>query len=164
MAEEWKCTLTQVVRCLINDLDNDNLTYTDEKIQQLIVCSAQLIKLEVDFNNSYTISVVGVSISPDPVTSPPDDGFITLVSLKTACLITGGELKSIANGAVRVQDGPSQIDMTGAYTASKDLYDKLCRDYDKAKIAYTLGNLNEIKAVLTPYTVPYNVYPQIQFG
>jgi hypothetical protein len=161
--DTWQDVLPLIVRSIINDLDEDNPTYTDERLQQLILTSAQLIKPEIDFNLVYTISMANASITPDPV-SNQDDGFINLVSMKTAVLILGGELKNLAAGSVRVSDASAQIDMTGAYTATKDLYDKLLKDYDKARIAYVLGNMNEIKAILTPYTVPYNVYPSVMFG
>lgn len=162
MAEStWQQQMTIVVRSLINDLDSS--TYDDGRIQQMIVVSSQLLKTEIDFLNTYTINIAQISISPDPVDNL-DDGFITLVSMKAAILILLGELKLLAGNNVRVQDASASIDMTQSYVASKNLYDQLCKDFDKAKISYVLGNLNEIKAILSPYTVPYNIYPSIQFG
>jgi hypothetical protein len=157
----WQDKSTIIVRSLINDL-SESPTYEDNKIQQLFVVSAQLIKKEVEFSVVYTIDVVGIDISPDPCL---DDAFMTLVSLKTACLILGGELKVLANNSIKVTDAGASIDMTHSYTASRNLYDQLCKDYERAKMAYVLGNLNLIKAIITPYNPGYNnSSPSIVFG
>jgi hypothetical protein len=161
MSDSWEDKITIMVRSLINDL-GENPTYTDNKIQQLFVVAAQLLKKEVEFNNTYTMDVVGIDISPDP---SDDDAFVTLVSLKTACLITAGELKVLANNSVRVSDASASIDMTQSYTASRNLYEQLCKDFEKAKMAYVLGNLNLLKAIITPYNNGFTgSYPSIVFG
>ena len=86
--------------------------------------------------------------------------------MKTALLILQGELKNVASGAIKIQDGPAQIDMSGAYTSTKDLYDKLLNDFEKAKTAYFLGNLSEVKVIFSAYQSPYteSSYPSVQFG
>lgn len=162
-ATDWTAIIPLIVRALINDLSTP-YTYDEERLQQLIVTCAQLVKLEIDFNLTYTIDIPNMSISPDPASSN-DDGFINLISMKTACLVLQGELKNLATGNVRVQDGPSSIDMTGAYTATKNLYDQLCKDYDKARLAYVLGNVSELKVIFSAYQLGYNYSgPGIYFG
>ena len=161
MAQEWKCVVTPFVRVLINDLDG--ITYDDNRIQKVIVIAAQLLKIEFDFANTYTSNIRTQTITPDPV---DDDAFINFVSMKTALLILQGELKNVASGAIKIQDGPAQIDMSGAYTSTKDLYDKLLNDFEKAKTAYFLGNLSEVKVIFSAYQSPYteSSYPSVQFG
>jgi hypothetical protein len=161
MSDSWQDKTTIMVRSLINDL-SESPTYEDNKIQQLFVVSAQLLKKEVEFANTYTIDVVGISITPDP---SDDDAFVTLISLKTACLIIAGELKVLANNSIKVSDAGASIDMTQSYTASRNLYEQLCKDFEKAKMAYVLGNLNLLKAIITPYATMYhNQYPSVVFG
>lgn len=147
----WQIEMTTIVRNIINDTAKSP-TYTDIKIQELIVVAAQLIKREIDFENTYTMDVTELSIAPDPTTPYRDDGFINLVSLKCALMMLASELKTYAAQSIRVSDASSSIDMSGAYRASKDLYDTLSEDYQAAKFAYQAGNLNAIRAILTPYT------------
>jgi hypothetical protein len=161
-AQTWDEIMVLIVRGLINDLTS-TYTYDDEKIQQLLLTCAQLIKPEIDFNNIYTIDIGNMTLSPDPI-GTYDDGFINLVSMKTACLILQGELKNLAGGAVRVIDGPSQIDMSGAFTATKSLYDQLVQDYNRAKLAYVLGNVSELKVVFSAYSLYYSNGSTIEFG
>lgn len=162
MATEWKCVMTPMVRALINDLSTSQ-TYDDGRIHQLIVISAQLMKLEIDFAVVYTSNMRTLTISPDPVDNS-DDAFINLVSMKAACLILEGELKNLAAGNIKVQDGPVTIDMAGSFIASKTLYDRLCEDLNKAKLAYVLGNMNEMKVIFSAYQSYYTNSPSIQFG
>ena len=149
----WQSDMVLIVRAIINDMDIP-YTYSDSKLEQLIVTSAQLLKREVDFEYTYTIDIEAVSISPDPLSSS-DDGFINIVSLKTACLVLGGEVKVAAANNFKVTDGGATIDSSVGYYAKKGLYDQLCEDLANAKIAYVMGNVNTIKAILTPYTVNY---------
>lgn len=159
MSDSWQEKSTIIVRSLVNDLTLP-YTYEDHRIQQLFVTCAHLIKKEIEFNTTYTIDVVGVSISPTPT---DDDAFINLVSLKTACMVMAGEVKTYATNGIKIVDAGATIDMTSAFDNVKTLYDQLCEDYEKAKLAYVLGNVNTIKAILTPYTQDYN-NPSIMFG
>ena len=54
-------------KIMINDL-SDTPTYSDERVQQLIVVAAQyVIVKEVDLTVDYTINIVNPDITPDPV-------------------------------------------------------------------------------------------------
>ena len=150
----WHTDMTLLVRVLVDDLVSPH-TYTDEKIQQLIVVAAQIIKIDVDFLYTYTTDVEGAIISPDPVDSN-DNGFITLVGLKAACLILAGEAKLAASQSVKIQDAGAVIDLGNTYKAKKELYDQLCADFARAKVSYLAGNLNAFHAVLSPYTQETN--------
>lgn len=158
----WKNEITQIVRVLINDFDETSYQYDGTKIETLIATAAQLLQRELDFDTIYTITVMPISISPDPTTiSPRDDIFINMVSLKAACLVLGAEVKTLAAQSFKVQDASATIDVKGAYEAMKDLYDKYCDDLARAKTYYLAGNLNAIKAIITPTTVEHlssNIY------
>lgn len=144
----WQTEMVQLVRTLINDLGS--VTYSDATLKSFIVGSAQLLLKEVDFDTTYTIDLVTPSISPDPTTqSPKDDNFINTVCLKASVLILFGELKTAAAEGIRVTDGPSTIDMTGAYASTKGLYDTLLQMFERSKIELKMGNAG--KVVITPF-------------
>jgi hypothetical protein len=161
MANTWDCELTLILRGLINDLVVP-YTYNDSKLQTLLVISAQLINQDFDFDTTYTINVEQQTISPDPI-SDRDDIFINLTCLKAACLVLAAEVKESTSQAFKVVDGPSQIDFSNGYRAKQDLYKMFLDDYAQAKIEYKIGNLNNIKAILTPYTVE-RISGHIYFG
>lgn len=151
----WQTEIVRIVRAIINDLTEPE-TYCSTKIEELIVIAAQLTKNEIETSTTYTTNISTVSISPDPTASSSrDDAFINLISLKTACLILNGEVKLAGAGNIKVSDASASVDFSGQYSALKDLAGGVCKGYADAKAAYMMGNLNGIKAILTPYTSSY---------
>lgn len=146
----WQTEITRIVRAIINDL-TEPYTYCDEKLEELIVIAAQLTKNELDFDTIYTINVGELIISPDP-TEVRDDAFINLVSLKTACLILNGETKLAAGRNIKVTDAGASVDFGGEFISLQKFAENICGSYKEAKLQYMLGNVNTIKAILTPYT------------
>jgi len=149
----WTSEITTIIRYLINDLDSDNYTYSDSRLQQTITVAAQFLKTDVDLPSEYTIDISGTSITPDP-TDPTsrDDDFISLVSLKTACIIIGSEIKSESGNAIAVKDGPSSIDLRGVTGTLSNLYKDICGKYEQALLDYKAGNSIAGKAILGPYS------------
>lgn len=153
----WQTEMTSIVRYIIGDV-SDSPVYSDSRLQSTILISAQLIKNEATFNNSYTIDIPNSGISPDP-TDPRDDPFITLVSLKTACVIANSELKSYSlTGGIKVTDGPSSIDTTGMINNLKNVAQNTCKDYQNALKQHMLGNAIGVKIITGPYTQEQNGY------
>lgn len=147
----WQTEIGTIVRHLIDDVDA--ATYSDNRIETAILVSAQIMFVEVDFEQTYTINVDQGSLTPDPTdTSAKDDGFINLTALKTACIILGSELKSQSLSAIRVSDGPSSIDTTAISANIKFLYENACKKYEEYKFNFQAGNNNVGKAILTPYS------------
>lgn len=146
----WQSDCIEMVRVLINDM-NEPYKFDDCRIERvLIVASAQLVK-ELDFPNQYVVSISKQTITPDPTTTNPrDDDFLILVSKKTAILITDGEHRTLAMSNMRVVDGPSSIDISGAVDATKKLLDYLLNDFEKDKIMFAMGNHGY--AITTPTT------------
>lgn len=154
----WQGEMTTIVRTLINDVDSTSYTYSTERLETSILVAAQIVLTEVDFENTYTVDVEQCYLNPDPTdpttglaTVNKDDAFINLVSLKTACLIMGSEMKTQALNAVRVSDGPSSIDYTAVATHVKFLYEYACKTYEEYKFNYAAGNNAVGKAILSPY-------------
>ena len=147
----WQDEMSTIVRYLVNDTDTSNPTFSDERIETSILVGAQLIINEIDFSKTYTISVEGGTISPDPTASTRDNDFINLVSLRTGCIILGSELKTQGFSALRVSDGPSSIDMSKTMDGIKIMYDEICARFEKAKMQYkTDGMVGEV--ILSPYS------------
>lgn len=157
----WQIEISAIVRAITGDL-TEPYTYCQEKLEELIVIAAQLTRNELDFDTTYTISISELSISPDPTTDR-DDAFINLVALKTACLILTGEMKLAAGRGIKVTDAGASIDLTGEYNNTKQVTESICKSYQEGKLQYMLGNLNGIKAILTPYTSP-NITGGIYFS
>lgn len=145
----WETQSVIILRGLINDM-GPTYTYEDSRLIDMIVVSARLINTECDFDVTYTINVEQCTITPDPG-SEQDDIFINLSCLKAACLILGGEAKTLAGSSFEVRDGSAMISAKEAYKATKELYDKYCDDFAQAKLEFKAGNLSAVKAILTPY-------------
>lgn len=152
----WENEMTIIVRYLVNDPNSSS--YTDLHIQQLILVAAQLVQHnELQFDKTYTIDVDSLSLSPDPTSGTRDNGFINLISLKSAAMILHGDAKVAAMDAWRVSDGPSTIDGSASYKAKKELADEYEKRYQQEKQKYIL-NGNAGLAVITPTTVEYLAY------
>lgn len=155
----WQGEMITMVRTLVSDVDPTNYTYSNERLETSILVAAQIVLTEIDFENVYTVDVEQCYLSPDPtdpatglVTANKDDAFINLVSLKTACIIMGSEMKTQALNAVRVTDGPSSIDYTAVAGHIRFLYEFSCKAYEEYKFNYAAGNNAVGKAILSPYS------------
>lgn len=154
----WQGEMTTIVRTLINDLDSTNYTYSNSRLETTILVAAQIVLTEIDFENTYVVDVEQCHLVPDPTdpttglaTVNKDDPFINLVSLKTACIIMGSEMKTQALNAVKVSDGPSSIDYTAVAANVRYLYEFACKSYEEYKFNYAAGNNAVGKAILSPY-------------
>ena len=144
--------MTLIVRHLVNDLDSSDYTFTDSRLEESILVSAQLSFLEVDFEQTYTIDVDSVTLSPDPTTSSDkDDSFINIVSLRTARMLIGSELKTHSLNAISLRDGPSALDLRGIVSGLKILFDDINKRYEEALTQYKLNGVVG-QAILGPYS------------
>ena len=149
----WQNEMTLIVRHLIHDLDSSNYTFVDDRLEESILVSAQLVLHEIDFEKTYTVDVDSSTLSPDPtLAADKDDPFITLVSLKTANLLIGSELKTNSLNAISLRDGASAIDLRGIVQGLKILFDDTYKKYEDAKMQYKAGGRVIGQAVLSPYS------------
>ena len=85
----WQGQMGTIVRYLIDDVDPDNYTYSDHRIETTILVAGQLSQISIDYGQSYDINVENCTLSPDPTDSDnEDEAFISLVCVKAACIIT----------------------------------------------------------------------------
>lgn len=147
----WQTEITPIVRILIDDYA-EPYTYTDSRLEEIIVIAAQMLITSIDWDKTYTISIPDVSISPDPTANTKDNAFINLTSLKAACFILMSEAKTASRQGIKISDGPSSIDTTGRLQSALKTADTMCKNFDMAKLEYMAGNSRAGEAVLTPYT------------
>jgi hypothetical protein len=147
----WQTQITIMLRHMLNDLDSASYTYTDARLQQAATVSAQLVLSKNDFNYTYVVDIANSTISPDPV-DVADNDFITLLCLKTACIILGSEIKAEAANSIAIKDGPSSIDLRGVSSTLNVLLQEYCNKYEEASLDYTAGNSLGGQAILGPYS------------
>jgi hypothetical protein len=150
----WQGQMTTIVRHLINDTDSTNYSFTDHRLETTILVASQLVISQTDFINNYDVNVDGCKLSPDPTSSATkDNDFITLVCLKSACIIRGGDIRSESGNAISIKDGPSAIDLRGVTQTLAMLYKDMCEKYESALFSYESGESSiNGQAILGPYS------------
>lgn len=153
----WQNEMVIIVRHIIGDLDTDNLLFSDSRIEESILVSAQLLHMEMEFNIDYTIEVDNGFLIPDPTTTPvppsnKDDDFIALCCLRSGLLLTNSLQRTYALKAFSIRDGASSLDMRGIIAGLKIVNDDLSKKYDDVKLAYQTGKLGFGKSILSPYS------------
>lgn len=149
----WQGSMTTIVRHLINDVDSTSYTFSTDRVETTILVAAQLLIMNVDFNNDYDINVEAITLSPDPTdTDTKDDPFIALACLRAACIVIGSEIRKESGNAISIKDGPSAIDLRGVTSTLTVLYQDLCKKYDESLIDYRAGNSVSGQSILGPYS------------
>lgn len=143
----WQDTSVPIIRVLLDDLGSDP-TYTDSRLEELLVVASVYINQEIPFSTSYTISVVNCSISPEP-----DEIFINLMVLKAACILTRGTQRISATNAYIIHDGTSKIDGRQPALSNKDVANDYCKEYEDAVEQHRLGNAVVGKAIFGPSNI-----------
>lgn len=147
----WNLEIPIIVRTLINDL-SDNPTYSDERILQVIAVAAKYVQFDVSLENVYTVNVVNPDILPDP-TVANDSIFISLVSLKAACIIDQSTLRTkAALEGIRAALGPANLSVAGSLAGIKMILETgPCATYDELSSHWDVKEATAIRAVLSPF-------------
>lgn len=147
----WHTEIPIMVRTLINDL-SDTPTYTDERLLQVIVVAAKYVQFDVVLDHLYTINVSTPNITPDP-TDDDDSIFISLVSLKAACIIDQSTLRTkAAMEGIRASLGPANLSVAGSLAGVKMLLEMgPCSTYDELTSHWDVREATAIRAVLSPF-------------
>ncbi len=148
----WQGQMGTIVRYLIDDVDPDNYSYSDHRIETTILVAAQLTQMNVDFSKTYDVNVENCTLDPDPTVATEDKAFITLICLRTACIIVGSEIRSESGNAISIKDGPSAIDLRGVTQTLAILYKDLCEKYEQSLLEYRAGSSIAGQAILGPYS------------
>lgn len=147
----WNIEIPVIVRTLINDL-SDNPTYSDERILQVIAVAARYVQFDVALDNTYTVNVVDPDILPDP-TINNDSIFISLVSLKAACIIDQSTLRTkAALEGIRAALGPANLSVAGSLAGIRMILETgPCATYDELSSHWDVKEATAIRAVLSPF-------------
>ena len=149
----WNVEMPLIVRSWINDL-SDTPTFSDERVQQLIVVAAQYVIKEVDLTIDYTINIVNPDITPDPVLAEDKDlDFISLTSLKAACILDQSSLRTkAATEGIKAALGPAQLAVGGGLRGYEVILNQgPCAMYNKLKEDHQIGNVQALHAILSPF-------------
>lgn len=148
----WSIEIPIIVRTLINDFDETNQTYSDERILQAVVVAGKYVQFDINLNQTYTINIANPAITPDP-TELNDDIFISLVSLKTACIFDQSTLRTkAAMEGIRAALGPASLSVGGSLAGLKLIIDKgPCAAYDELTSRWDIQEATAIRAVLSPF-------------
>jgi hypothetical protein len=147
----WQIEIPIMVRVLINDL-SDAPTYSDERLLQTIAVAAKYVQFDVVLDRSYTVDVVSSSLSPDP-TLEDDSIFISLLALKTACLIDQSTLRTrAALEGIRAALGPASLSVAGNIAGINLIIDKgPCAAYDELTSHWDVKEATAVRSVLSPF-------------
>lgn len=146
----WKTEMTSLFRYVINDTDSTP-EYSDERLQRLLVTSAQLTQGVVDFPRDYAVDIAATGISPDPTSGTRDNGFINLVILKANCLLATGDYRLSSNKGIVIKDGPSYVDARSLISSKQEVMSDACSKYEAAELEFRLGNSNAGEAIIGPH-------------
>jgi len=147
----WQTEIPIIVRTLVNDLA-DQPVYSDERILQVVAVSAKYVQFDVVLDHKYEVDVTGPAITPDP-TDDRDEIFISLVSLKAACIIDQSTFRTKAvNEGIRAALGSAQLSVAGNLAGWKTILDKgPCATYDELTSHWDVKDARAIAAILSPF-------------
>lgn len=156
----WLDESTEILRVLINDLDDSDYKYTDNTLEQTLLVAARYVIQEINLGTNYTVNFLGGSVSPDPSS---DYTFLNFMILKAACLTnvwTFNE-KAIVEGIMARCGNYAQLSVKAGGDIVLALLDKgPCAVYQELKTQHNFGNTNIHKAVLSPFLsntfLPFN--------
>lgn len=153
----WDETIPILIRHQIDDL-SDTPTYDDDRLLELTLVAATLLRSEVKFTTTYTVNIDSQILRPDPTAEATrDDNFVSLVVLKACCILAKAESKTSAGQGIAIKDGSSSIDLKGVAGGKQQIAKTFCQEYEDAKFQYKTGTYIPMKAILSPYRV-YGAY------
>jgi hypothetical protein len=147
----WQVEIPIIVRTLINDM-SENPSFSDDRLLQVIAVSAKYVQFDVVLDHTYTIDVVNPNITPDP-TEHDDSIFISLVSLKSACIVDQSALRTrAAMEGIRAVLGPAQLSVAGSLAGLKMILEEgPCAAYEELTSHWDVKEATAIRAVLSPF-------------
>lgn len=147
----WDQEIIRIVRVLINDL-NSPYEYSDRRLLQTITVAAKYVEFDVVLDTVYAVDVVNNTITPDP-TINGDSIFVSLVSLKTACIIDQSAFRTKATlEGIKAALGPASLSTSGTLTGWKQIIDHgACKLYADLTEHWDVMNATAIASVLSPF-------------
>ena len=154
----WQNTSLIMLRTLLNDAGCDSVRYSPQRLEDLLITSAYLLPMEVNFKNTYVVDVEARTITPNPLTPTRlEDGeeFVNLMVLKSACIADEGNFRTAALAqGVTARIGPASLQTSsyGQYLGTL-LHEGPCKSYAQLVELYNMSydGSKIIRAVLSPF-------------
>jgi hypothetical protein len=148
----WQDEMDILLRAMVNDLDQ--VVYTDDRLEQILVVAASQVAIEMQFLQDYVADVVNITITPDPSDAQTRDvSFMNMTCLKAASILDQGVAYTAAASTIKVRDGSSTISLEGIFKGQLALLKEGWSSvYDRAKLDYMSGQTQLAgAAVMTPF-------------
>jgi hypothetical protein len=147
----WQQEILTLVRVLVNDLSSDP-QYTDDQILQSVVVSATYVQYDISLDTKYAIDISNISISPDPTVSK-DDIFVSLIGLRTACLLDQSTFRTkAALEGIRAALGPTSLAVQNHLSGFRQILEHgPCKTYADLVEHWDVQNATAIAAILSPF-------------
>jgi len=151
----WQNTSLLMLRTMLNDAGCGESKYSNDRLEDLLITSAYLLPIDVNFNTTYTVDVEAYTISPDPISQADGTDFISFMVLKAACIADEGNFRTAALlQGVSARCGPATITTSSYGGYLKELLTAgPCKSYDNLTNEYNFSYEGKaiIKAVMSPF-------------
>lgn len=158
----WQDEMVPTLRVLLLDLDETNYTFSDERLEQILVVAAMQVAREASFSQDFVSSPANVTITPDPTAAATaDPAFVNLTCIKATCIVDRGEARAMVKQGLYVKDGSSAVDLRSLPLSKLKLIESdrgWCAVYENEKYTHALNQAGEVAGavVLTPFRMfPY---------
>ena len=151
----WQNTSLLMLRTMLNDAGCGESKYSNDRLEDLLITSAYLLPIDVNFNTTYTVDVEAYTISPDPISQSDGTDFISFMVLKAACIADEGNFRTAALlQGVSARCGPATITTSSYGSYLKELLTAgPCKSYSSLTNEYNFSYEGKqiIKAVMSPF-------------
>ena len=151
----WQNTSLIMLRTLLNDASCSTEKYTDDRLMDLLLTSAYIIRIDINFNTTFTVNVGKQTISPNPETQTDGDEFISFMVLKAACLTDESNFRTAALlQGVSARCGPATLTTSNYGGYLKELLTAgPCKCYETLSDQYNFSYEGKriIKSVMSPF-------------
>jgi hypothetical protein len=147
----WQTEIPIIVRTLINDW-SDPPQYSEDRLLQVITVAAKYVQFDVVLDYQYLVDVVNLNITPDPTVNR-DEIFVSLVSLKTACIIDQSTVRTkAAMEGLRAALGPASLWVQDSLSGWKMILEKgACATYEELTSHWDVKDASAVRAILSPF-------------
>jgi hypothetical protein len=155
MGDSWLDFMIPMLRSMIGD-ETVPYDYSDVDLQRKILTAINILQIELSFDVDYEADIVSLTLTPDPYTSSPIDyTFMTLATLKAACMIERSQVTKVTSGDVQeISDNDFKI-KTGDTGKNKleALKTNWCAAFEAAKRDYEIETKTDNlgRAVISPF-------------
>jgi hypothetical protein len=153
----WNIEMVRLLRNLVADWGTGSpageptvYTYSDNRLQEIILLSAQLVQQEVPFTDYYTSDISSMTLDPDPTLDEiRDDGFINLTLLKAACIVDNAAARLAASRGVVMRDAGKEIDLRTVSQSMLVIWQKgWCQNYQDARLEFLYTDASSAGAAI----------------